>query len=153
MVVKYLVLVAFSSLIFLAMMSFVQANHFSVCSPGCNTTIVWWNDTVNVTGSNGADASVTVRLDGTTACTTTVVVGGSWNCTFTAPREVGSYNISVTVGSTTDDSTLIVRPNYGEEPTGTASRFVLETPLAMQEPSSEIRTLLTRLTVSQGPPS
>lgn len=151
MEVKYFVIAVVASSIYLLAISFVQATHFSTCSPGCNTTIVWWNDTVNVTGNGSATVSVTARIGGTTVCSTTTGASGWWNCTFTAPQQVGKYNLSVTVGTVTDDSTLTVKPVYGEEPTGTAAKFVLETPSAIQEPSGRIRDVLSRLIISRGP--
>lgn len=152
MEVKYLVVAAFASAFFVGALGFVQANHFSTCSPGCNSTVVWWNDTVNVTGIDVAGATMTARIDGKTACTTTASSSGNWNCTFTAPQEIGKYNLSVANGTAADDIVLTVRPGYGEKPTGTAQKFVLETPSAIQEPSGRIRTLLARLVVSRGPP-
>jgi hypothetical protein len=66
---------------------------------------------------------------------------------------VGSYNLSVAVGSSVDQSTLFVRPTFGREATGAVSRLVIETPFAVQEPSGQINALVTRLTVSRGTPS
>lgn len=149
MSVKYLLLIVAAFAVLSVAIGFGQANHFSICSPGCNTTVVWWNETVNVTGTASADQSVTARIDGTTVCQTNTG-GGGWNCTFDAPREAGDYNLSVTVGSTTDDSTLTVRPIYGFEPIGTISRFVIEVPSAIQEPSGGVNTVVSRLTVSRG---
>lgn len=106
---------------------------------------------MNVTGIGGANDAVTARIDGKTACTTTASSSGHWNCTFLAPHEVGKYNLSVTVGSTADESTLTVRPTYGFEPVGTLSRFVFEIPFVIQEPSGVVRSVLARLTVSKGP--
>ncbi len=151
--VKYLVLIVALSAAFVSVASSVQANHFSICSPGCNTTVVWWNDTVNVTGVGTNLASVTARVDGVTACATTTSSTGNWNCSFIAPQGIGDYNLSVAVGSTVDDFVLKVRPSFGQKPVGSASRFVLETPWAIQEPSGKIRSLVVRLTVSRGPPS
>lgn len=109
-----------------------------------------WNDTVNVTGVGDNGVSVTARLDGATICTAIVGSSGIWSCNFLAPLTIGSYNLSLTVGSTVTDHILAVRPTYGEEPTGTTSRSVLELPMLIQEPSGIIRTIISRLKVSRG---
>lgn len=142
-------LLAFS----ITVIGLVQANHFSICSPGCNSTVVWWNDTVNVTGVGSALASVTARLNGVTACTTTTSASGNWNCSFPAPYEVGRYNLSVAVGTAADDSVLAVKPSYGVQPASGTSRFVLEVPETVQEPSGRINNLIARLFVYRGPPT
>jgi len=149
--VKYLACAVVLFLALVAIVGMVDASHFSVCSPACNTTVIWWNDTVNLTGTGGAAVAVTARVNGVTACATTTAASGNWNCNFIGPQSVGDYNLSVAVGSTVDDLTLSVRPSYGEKPTGSASRFVLEIPSAIQEPSGRLITLLTRLTISRGP--
>lgn len=153
MEVKYLVIVVGVAAALLSFVESVQANHFLTCSPGCNTTTVWWNDSVSVNGTGAVATAVAARVNGITACTTTSSSTGFWNCTFSAPTGVGNYNLSVAVGSAADDITLKVRPSYGEKPTGTAQRFVIEIPSVIQEPSGVLKMLVSRLTVSHGPPA
>lgn len=130
-----------------------EAVQFSTCSPGCNVTSVWWNDTVNITGVGTALAAVSSNISGSPACSTTTSATGNWNCTFLAPNDVGTYNLSVAVGASVDSSLLKVKPSYGQVPSGTASRSVLEIPLAMEQPSGRISVILSRLIVSHGGPS
>lgn len=152
--VKYLAFASVVSASFFALVMSADANHFSLCyAGGCNVTTVWWNDTVNATGVGSAAVSVTVRVDGTPVCSTTTAASGGWSCQFQAPNQVGSYNLSVAVGSVVDESVLRVRPVYGLEPSGTNPRFVIESPLATLEPSGRTRVVLSRLTVSEGLPS
>lgn len=152
MEVKYLLILVFAGAFILLISDSGFANHFSICAPGCNSTVVWWNDTLNVTGSRGGSDAVTVSIDGSTRCSIPSGSAGTWSCVMQAPMEVGSYNLSVSVGSITDESTLLVRPTFGREATGAISRLVIETPFAVQEPSGSINSLLTRLTVSRGLP-
>jgi hypothetical protein len=153
MEVKYLVLCIIAGAIFLFVMTFVEANHFSVCSPNCNVTVVWWNDTLNVTSVSNVDGTATVRVDGKTFCSVSITNGQGWSCAFQAPMRIGTYNLSVAYsGGTSDDVLLVVRPTFGKENTGSASRFVSENLWAMQEPSGDITNVISRLTVSKGIP-
>lgn len=153
MEVKYLVPCLFACAFFIFITTFAEANHFSVCSPSCNVTVVWWNDTLNINSVSDVDGTATVRIDGVIACSTPITNGQSWSCNTLAPMRIGTYNLSVAYsGGTSDDVLLVVRPTFGQQNTGSASRFVSETPWAMQEPSGDITNVVARLTVSRGIP-
>lgn len=117
-----------------------------------NYTTFWWNDSVNVTGEGAEGESVTVVVDGVTKCSTNIPSSNIWGCRFYTPFSIGSYNLSVTAGSLVEYTTFFVSPIYGTKPTGSLSRFVLETPFAMQEPSGAISSIIARLTISRGIP-
>lgn len=126
----------------------VTGSSFSV-----SQTTAWWNDSVNVSGVGNASVSVTATINGVPACSTTTSSGGLWNCTFLAPLSIGPYNLSVVVGTAAYYTKISVKPSYGQKPTGTTQRSVLETPFVILEPSGALRMLVARLTVSHGTPT
>lgn len=117
----------------------------------------WWNDSVTVMGNatytNGtAIASAQVNMTTSkTRCSNTTESDGEYFCTFRAPLEIGTYNLTVNVTNSTGTSnynytTLTVRPKYGENVIGTTGRIVYEIPFVIQEPSGRIRVVVIRVT-------
>jgi hypothetical protein len=139
-------------LIFLLLLIFVRADTVTV--PAFEA--VWWNDTITVSGvatyTNGsaianADVSITVS---NRRCETITEDDGSYLCTFTAPLELGNYELKVNVTNSTGSSiinttTLLVQLSYGKA-LSTEPRGVYEIPFIMQEPSGRIRTVVVVVT-------
>lgn len=123
-----------------------------------SSATLWWNDTININGSaryeNGTgiyNAFVNITI-GSSKCNNTTDGTGNYTCTFTAPKEVGTYTVHINITnstgpSVTNTSTLQVRLKYGDTPIGTVDRVVHETPIFIQELSGRIRILFARITV------
>jgi hypothetical protein len=133
-----------------------------------NPLVPWWVEYVNISGyasyTNGTPfSSGSIRMNETnngretTLCSVSPSSIGSFYCNFTSKYQVGDTPIgiyAISGGSIIGNTTGIMetKPNYGEKPTGLTSRSVLETPFPIQEPSSVIRTIVARITISRGPP-
>ena len=114
-----------------------------------NPSVAFWNDTINASGLVSGGDSVNVIIEGNSVCSLTASSEGYFNCTFFAPLEVGTYNVTVTYPGQAQYFDLNVRPTYGSEPIGTTPRAVLEIPIVSQEPSGMINNILTRITISR----
>ena len=127
-----------------------------------NVTKYWWNDSVSINGtalySNGdpiSDGSVSVELNNKIYCTTNTTPSGNYNCSFTAPLELGTYDVLVNVTSSTgsmftNTTSMKVQVKYGKTPIGTTDRIVYEQPMLIQEPSGRIRIVWVRIMVWGG---
>ncbi|MBI4894188.1 MAG: LamG domain-containing protein [Candidatus Aenigmarchaeota archaeon] len=129
--------------------------------------VPWWVEYVNISGyaayTNGTPfGSGSIRMNETnggretTLCSVSPSPSGSFYCNFTSKYQVGDTPIGIyaisggtIIGNVT--GVMETKPNYGERPAGLTSRSVLETPFPIQEPSSIIRTIVARLTISRGP--
>jgi hypothetical protein len=158
MKLKLLILIVLISLMLISI-SFA-ANEGTV-TLSLNSTKVWWNDTVNASGtatySNGTAISGTavLKVSDVQMCSYTVDASGFWNCTFRAPDEVKAYTVSVNVtnatgSSFTNSTTLNVAPNYGASVGGTSDRVVYEQPMLIQDLNGTIKKIWVRITTWRG---
>jgi hypothetical protein len=131
-----------------------------------NPLIPWWAEYVNISGyvsyENGTPFTGTIVVNETgpgkpesRICQRSLSSSGSFYCNFTSKYQVEDTMIWIyaksgnkVVANTSD--LLETKPNYGQRPVGSTPRFVLETPLTIQEPSSVIRTIITRLIIHRG---
>jgi hypothetical protein len=125
-----------------------------------NATKVWWNDSVNASGTaryangTGISGSVSIEVDGYIQnCPPTT--DGNWSCVFNAPLKIGSYLVTVKITNSTgfvfqNSTSLGVSPYYGKKPIGTVSRIVYELPMLIQDLNGEIRVVFARIMVWRG---
>jgi hypothetical protein len=120
-----------------------------------NTSKFWWNDSVYASGlaayTNGTaytGDTFFFSINGVTQCSGTTNSSGGWDCTFRAPTEIGSHEarISLVAASTSNTTTLRVRPNYGPTPTGTSDRTVYENPFFIQDMNGKLKMVMVRIT-------
>lgn len=131
-----------------------------------NATKVWWNDSVNASGTAkynsgaGIVGTVSLTVDSTgQSCldqpSPSTDANGNWNCTFNAPIKIGSYTVTVVVTNSTgsqfqNSTALAVAPYYGKTPVGSIDRIVYELPMMIQDMNGEIRTVFARIMVWKG---
>jgi len=118
-----------------------------------NSSKVWWNDSVYASGlslySNGTvdvGSTYTFYINGANQCGGSTNSSGGWSCTFRAPIEIGSFTATVSTSSTSNSTTLYVRPKYGETPSGTSDRAVYENPFFIQDMNGKLKMVMVRIT-------
>lgn len=168
-------LIIFVSVLLLSNFSYGQAGPTLTVNVTVSPNPAWWNDTIKVSGfavwsdgtaftaSNGTifinmtQRSLTDPNPGNvTVCNTTTSSSGSYACNFTAPLELGTFNIFVfgldNQSASLDSETVLfeVKPIYGVSPTGATPRTVFEKPMLIQEPSGRVRAVIVRIITSRG---
>jgi len=120
---------------------------------GLNSSKVWWNDSVFASGilqyTNGtaiSGDSYTFYMNGISQCGGSTNSSGGWSCTFRAPIEIGSFVATVSTSSTSNSTTLYVRPKYGPTPSGTSDRTVYENPFFIQDMNGKLKMVMVRIT-------
>jgi len=124
-----------------------------------NSSEIWWNDPLNVSGiasypnqTGVAAGTVAASIaDKSYDCPATDA-NGNWYCVINAPQELGSYTLTVTITNSTsatfvNTTTVNVKASYGAVATGTGSRVVYETPLLMQQLNGAIKKVWVRVKV------
>jgi hypothetical protein len=122
-----------------------------------NSSKVWWNDSVYVSGNKiysngtiGSGDSYTFYINGVNQCSGTTNSSGGWSCTFRSPIEIGSFNVNITSPSisvtSSNSTTLQVRSNYGPTPSGTSDRAVYENPFFIQDMNGKLKMVMVRIT-------
>jgi hypothetical protein len=118
-----------------------------------NSSKVWWNDSVYASGlslySNGTvdvGSTYTFYINGANQCGGSTNSSGGWSCTFRAPIEIGSFAATVSTSSTSNSTTLYVRPKYGPTPSGTSDRTVYENPFFIQDMNGKLKMVMVRIT-------
>jgi hypothetical protein len=158
MKLKLLILIVLVLLMFISI-SFAASEGTVTLS--LNSTKVWWNDTVNASGtaiySNGTPISGTFvfKVNDVQTCSYSVDANGFWNCTFRAPDEIKAYTVLVNVTNATGysfaNSTILnVAPNYGRSVVGTIDRVVYEQPMLIQDLNGTIKKIWVRITTWRG---
>jgi len=145
-------------LLALLLFSFAVATSPGTITININSSDIWWGDALNASGTakypNGtgiAYGSVTAAMAGTTCSCVGTTFSGNWYCTFTAPQELGSYTLTITVANDTstftNTTTINVKASYGATASGTGSRVVYETPALMQQLDGAIKKVWVRIKV------
>lgn len=123
-----------------------------------NSSNIWWNDPLNASGiakypnqTGIASGSVTAAIAGVTYSCPATTASGNWYCIFNAPKELGSFTLTITVANATatfeNTTTVNVKASYGATAVGTGSRVVYETPLLMQQLNGVIKKVWVRVKV------
>jgi len=118
-----------------------------------NSSKVWWLDGINASGrvynaSGGIQGlTVNIKIAGETKCSSVTDSEGRYNCSFTAPNELGSYVVLAEAEDTYTSATLKVAPNYGSTAIGTANRVVYEQPMLIQDLNGKIKKVWVRIMV------
>jgi hypothetical protein len=150
-----LIFLLFLVLVFiLAFKSSLSANTLTI---SLNSTKVWWQDgilasgrLVNETNDPIAGMTVTVKISGATQCSDATNSTGHWECSFTAPNEIGVYTITADTGTETASTTLTVAPYYGKTPVGATTRVVYELPMLIQDLNGEIKIIFAKVMIWKG---
>jgi hypothetical protein len=147
-------------LLVLLLFSFALAASPGTVTISINSSDIWWGDALKASGtarySNGtgiASGAVNAALGGNTYGCPSTTASGSWYCVFTAPQELGSYKLTITVANDTttftNTTTINVKASYGATVIGTGSRVVYETPALMQQLDGAIKKVWVRIKVWQ----
>ena len=150
-------LLAFLLLLFL-LVPFVFAVSPGTIMISLNSSNIWWNDALNASGTAKypnqigiASGTVTAAIAGKTYDCPATTSTGNWYCVFNAPKELGSYTLTITVANATETfentTTVNVKPSYGATAEGIGSRVVYETPALMQQLDGVIKKVWVRIKV------
>ena len=153
---RYELLVFF--LLLLLLLPFVFAVSPGTIIISLNSTNIWWNDALNASGTAKypnqtgiAAGTVTAAIAGRTYDCPATTSTGNWYCVFNAPKELGSYTLTITVANATETfentTTVNVKASYGAASGGTGSRVVYETPVLMQQLDGAIKKVWVRIKV------